>query len=124
MVPGEFSVDACNLRKGFMGCFAAFMFLFTGVTAAHYILMILMFRCLTKDLHELPVDCNLGPAALKSAPFVKGWPPCAFANISKVLTTGSCRIMLQTVYSNGFMLNQLHSIFKRTCLNSKRSKTI
>ena len=65
-----------------MGCFAAFMFLFRGVTAAHYILMILMFRCLTKDLHELPMDCNLGPAALKSAPFVKGWPPCAFANIS------------------------------------------
>ena len=42
-------------------------------------LMNFMFRALTNDLPELPVDLNLGPAALKSAPFVKAWPPCAFA---------------------------------------------
>lgn len=105
LVPGgEFSVDAAISLDGiiFLSSPAilemAFHVFVQRCHAAHHILMNFMFRCLTNDLPELPVDLNLGPAALKSAPFVKGWPPCAFAKfLQKVLTTGSCRIMLQTV---------------------------
>lgn len=82
--------QSCNLGEGF-SCFCSNI-------ARHTIFWwSFLFRSLTNDLPELPVDLNLGPAALKSAPFVKGWPPCAFAKfLQNVLTTGSCRIMLQT----------------------------